>query len=240
MSTLKVDALTTKSDNADLTITGGGTGVPNLETGYKVNGTVEKLTGIAPSTSGNVLTSDGTDWTSAAAGGGGKILQVVSAFDDQYRSYSNTQYTSLAEYTQLRCTITPAATSSKVYLSLSLSIGEPYGTPGHGMGFIFKRDSTVIGVGDNTSRNSVEAEVHAWDSQVADWDSTMSHLSGIFVDSPSTTSQIVYSVFVFAGHVGGGSANAVTALVNSGGYNYNNVEQNIGGSQLVAMEIDGS
>jgi len=70
MSTLKVDALTTKSDNADLTITGGGTGVPNLETGYKVNGTVEKLTGIAPSTSGNVLTSDGTDWTSAAAGGG--------------------------------------------------------------------------------------------------------------------------------------------------------------------------
>lgn len=69
MSTLKVDALTTKSDNADLTITGGGTGVPNLETGYKVNGTVEKLTGIAPSTSGNVLTSDGTDWTSAAAAG---------------------------------------------------------------------------------------------------------------------------------------------------------------------------
>ena len=70
MSTLKADAVTTKSDNTDLTITGGGTGVPNLESGFKVGGTVEKLTGIAPSTSGNVLTSDGTNWTSAAAAAG--------------------------------------------------------------------------------------------------------------------------------------------------------------------------
>ena len=81
MSTLKADAVTTKSDNTDLTITGGGTGVPNLESGFKVGGTVEKLTGIAPSTSGNVLTSDGTDWTSAAAAGGGawNFLSTVTA-----------------------------------------------------------------------------------------------------------------------------------------------------------------
>jgi len=81
MSTLKADALTTKSDNTDLTITGGGTGVPNLETGYKVNGTVEKLTGIAPGSSGNLLTSDGTDWTSAAAGGGGPSQATQAAIE---------------------------------------------------------------------------------------------------------------------------------------------------------------
>jgi hypothetical protein len=40
MSTIKADAVTTKSDNTDLTITGGGTGVPNLEAGFKVAGTV--------------------------------------------------------------------------------------------------------------------------------------------------------------------------------------------------------
>lgn len=39
MSTLKADTVTTKSDDTDLTITGGGTGVPNLEAGFKVGGT---------------------------------------------------------------------------------------------------------------------------------------------------------------------------------------------------------
>ena len=38
MSTLKADTVTTKSDDTDLTITGGGTGVPNLEAGFKVGG----------------------------------------------------------------------------------------------------------------------------------------------------------------------------------------------------------
>ena len=36
MSTLKADTVTTKSDNTDLTITGGGSGVPDLEAGFKV------------------------------------------------------------------------------------------------------------------------------------------------------------------------------------------------------------
>ena len=81
MSTLKADAVTTKSDNTDLTITGGGTGVPNLESGFKVGGTVEKLTGVAPGTSGNLLTSDGTNWTSAAAAGGGgyQSMQIFTS-----------------------------------------------------------------------------------------------------------------------------------------------------------------
>ena len=38
MSTIKADTVTTKSDDTDLTITGGGTGVPNLEAGFKVGG----------------------------------------------------------------------------------------------------------------------------------------------------------------------------------------------------------
>ena len=38
MSTIKADTVTTKSDDTDLTITGGGTGVPNLEAGFKGGG----------------------------------------------------------------------------------------------------------------------------------------------------------------------------------------------------------
>jgi len=72
MSTIKADGIQASTGtNTDLTLAGKGTGVPDLAAGFKVGGTVEKLTGVAPSTSGNVLTSDGTDWTSAAAAGGG-------------------------------------------------------------------------------------------------------------------------------------------------------------------------
>ena len=40
MSTIKADTVTAKSDDTDLTITRGGTGVPNLEAGFKVGGSV--------------------------------------------------------------------------------------------------------------------------------------------------------------------------------------------------------
>ena len=39
-STLKSDVLTSKTTNGDLTISGDGSGVPNLEAGFKVGGTV--------------------------------------------------------------------------------------------------------------------------------------------------------------------------------------------------------
>lgn len=69
MSTLKADAVTSKSDNTDLTITGGGTGVPNLEAGFKVGGTVGvptasirddavTLAKIAAGTDGELITWD--------------------------------------------------------------------------------------------------------------------------------------------------------------------------------------
>tara|TARA_R110000823_G_scaffold120500_2_gene245259 strand:- start:614 stop:1183 length:570 start_codon:yes stop_codon:yes gene_type:complete len=82
MSTLKANAVTTLDNNTDLTITGGGTGVPNLEAGTKLNGTALTSTfvqpsanvpDVAPGTNGNLLTSNGSAWTSAAAAGGATI-----------------------------------------------------------------------------------------------------------------------------------------------------------------------
>ena len=69
MSTLKADTVTTKSDDTDLTITGGGTGVPNLEAGFKVGGSAGvptasiqddavKLAKMAAGTDGNLITYD--------------------------------------------------------------------------------------------------------------------------------------------------------------------------------------
>jgi len=70
MTDITRNGISATDANTDLSIIGNGTGVPDLESGYKVNGIVETLTGVAPGTSGNILTSNGSVWTSAAASGG--------------------------------------------------------------------------------------------------------------------------------------------------------------------------
>jgi hypothetical protein len=70
MSTIKADAVTTKSDNTDLTITGGGTGVPNLEAGFKVGGTVGvPISGLQVGTDGELITWDASGDPAAVAVG---------------------------------------------------------------------------------------------------------------------------------------------------------------------------
>lgn len=67
-----------------LPVANGGTGASSL-TGHgavTVNSGGTALTTVAPSTAGNVLTSDGTDWISspAAAGGDTTIALAVNWF----------------------------------------------------------------------------------------------------------------------------------------------------------------
>ena len=69
MSTLKADTVQSKSSNTDLTIAGDGSGVPNLEAGFKVGGVVGvptasiqddavTLAKMAAGTDGNLITYD--------------------------------------------------------------------------------------------------------------------------------------------------------------------------------------
>ena len=102
-----------------------GTGVitleaPNTNTDRAITlpDSAGELINIAPSTSGNVLTSDGTDWTSAAAAGGGKVLQVVQTHLITTSSTSTPE--SLNTYvniTDLNASITPL-TGSKVRITI--------------------------------------------------------------------------------------------------------------------------
>ena len=101
-STLKTDVIESKTTDGDLTIQGAGTGVPSLETGFKVGGTAgvpvsalragtdgelitwaadASATTVAVGTATHVLTSNGTGVapTFQAAGGGGG-LQSVQTF----------------------------------------------------------------------------------------------------------------------------------------------------------------
>jgi len=63
----------------DLAVADGGTGASTL-TGVVIGNGTSAMTAVAPGTSGNVLTSDGTDWTSAAvpAVGVGQTWTVVT------------------------------------------------------------------------------------------------------------------------------------------------------------------
>jgi len=59
-NTLNTDTLSSKTTNGDLTITGNGTGVPNLETGTKLNGTslTDTFSTITPSGANLIINGD--------------------------------------------------------------------------------------------------------------------------------------------------------------------------------------
>jgi hypothetical protein len=80
----------------DLTVADGGTGASSITANSVIlgNGT-SALSGnlVAPSTSGNVLTSDGTTWTSATPAGGigiGQTWQDVTGSRSNGVTYTNT------------------------------------------------------------------------------------------------------------------------------------------------------
>jgi hypothetical protein len=77
-STLAVTGVTTLTGglNTPLTVPNGGTGVASLTSASVIIGAgTGTVTFVAPSTSGNVLTSDGSAWTSAVPGGN-DFLQI--------------------------------------------------------------------------------------------------------------------------------------------------------------------
>jgi hypothetical protein len=71
--------------SATLTVSSGGTGAATLTANNVLlgNGT-SALQVVAPGTSGNVLTSNGTTWTSAAASGGGATLTATTTNTTYY------------------------------------------------------------------------------------------------------------------------------------------------------------
>jgi hypothetical protein len=88
MSTLEVDSIVASTSNTDLSLDGAGTGVVNFATGAKLNGTALTSTfqaasvnipDVAPGTSGNLLTSNGSAWTSAAPAASGFTLETEQA-----------------------------------------------------------------------------------------------------------------------------------------------------------------
>ena len=167
-----------------------------------------------------------------AEAGGGKILQVVQNWDDQYATYSNTSVD--AQATVLSQAITPSATSSKILIQVNLCVGVTSSGNKH-YGLVMYRGSTEIGSGDKSSWNSGVGATHSA-SNTNNYSQPERILTGLYLDSPNTTSSTTYNIKSFI-HDFGTSITAKTLVVNGGGYSYNNKETSVTSSSLTLWEI---
>ncbi len=156
------------SDGSKLIIESGGTTF-NLPT--------------SDGSSGQAITTNGSGTLSFADAGGGKILQVQSSTSAS--SSSSSSY----PWTVLTCNITPAASSSKIYIGGSLVAHKPSSAE---TGVILQRDSTNL-VGSEAGDDNTFASFLGTDNG--------QEAVGVpfgYIDSPSTTSQVTYNIRLWA------------------------------------------
>jgi len=147
MSTLKADAVTAQSTNQDLDLSGNGTGVPDIATGFKVGGTAglpinnlrvgtdgELITwdasgdpaAVAVGTATHILTSNGVGAAptfQAAAGGGAWSVLTSGTFS----AASTLDITGITKTTKFIVTTTAvSATGPRIILNTSSDGGASY------------------------------------------------------------------------------------------------------------------
>ena len=145
--------------------------------------------------SGSTITNSGT----ANNFGGGKIGQVVSVLKT---SKFTTSSTSMTDVTGLTVNITPAATSSKVLVTVSLGSFQNGSNNARAYASIL-RNSTALAQGD--AATGVECTFASCQrSNDGQWVQAPTAFS--FLDSPSTTSETTYKLQATIGGDGGNVA----------------------------------
>lgn len=128
----------------------------------------------------------GSAWVALGGGGGGKVLQVVTTCKTDTFSSSAASST-YADVTGLSASITPAATTSKIFIVVNAQVASTTGTNRAAVRLV--RGSTAIDVG-TAAGNRILASTAASSPNTDSIES-----SGIsFLDSPSTTSSTTYTV----------------------------------------------
>ena len=112
---------------------------------------------------------------SLGAGVGGKVLQVVQATDETARSTTSGTYVTASN--TLVANITPSSTSSKILIMVTTSVYQSASSSTMN-GAIFKNGSILKQITYGFKRDD--------DSAI---------ISGIYLDSPATTSSIAYQLY---------------------------------------------
>jgi hypothetical protein len=201
-----------------ITIDGSGT-----ITGLSAGGLPDATIVTADIADANVTAAKLASGAARSNFGTGAVLQVVQA--TKTNSFTTTS-TSFTTPTGLSLSITPSSSSNKILIFANIGF-EISGDAGHGYGSI-RRDSTDIFIGDTAGsrpRTTFAQNNSGGNGSVA--------FSIAYLDSPSTTSSISYSINVR-------SSNGTTVYVNR------SVRDNDGTafdgrtvSSIIAMEIAG-
>ena len=169
-----------------ITVAKGGTNLSSFTAGdvlYATGSTT--LAKLAKGSAADVLTMNtgatAPEW--AAAAGGGKIGQVVSTTLTDTEAYATQAWADIAGLT---LDITPSAADSKILLMTDLQTSV---TSGYDAGWKFLRDTTVIYIGDLSS-----PLYQASKSSSGHYNQQTVGYSGLFLDSPSTTSATTYKI----------------------------------------------
>jgi hypothetical protein len=150
-----------------------------LDLGVPSDNTVSlaKLTATGTKDATTFLRGDNT----FAEAGGGKVLQVLTATDSTQRTTTSTSFVTASN--TLSVDITPSAASSKVLIMISTVIGNNT-EEAQAISTIY-RDSTNLG----DSTKGMLDTYHFGGT-------TRQSASLIFLDSPSSTSQLTYQLYV--------------------------------------------
>ena len=120
----------------------------------------------------------------AEAIGGGKVLQVVSTFNNTFYSSNSTSYTDI---TNMNVTITPTASSSKILITFALGLVDDASGSNGGYAFRMLQGSTAIAQGTGGSVNQGTGFIG---QETNNADTVMFQ----FLDSPGTTNALTYKL----------------------------------------------
>ena len=162
------------------------------DTIYSSSGSTPARLGIG--STGQVLTvAGGVPSWATPAGGGGKVLQVVSAtYSTQFSTSSATM-----QDTGLSATITPSSSSSKIMVLMTNNLAATRTGDDCYFRFQILRDSTTIFIG-NSNEGFAEA------TQTSNLRQFYTTATANYLDSPATTSATTYKVQIRS--VGGSTA----------------------------------
>jgi len=232
MSEIKVNKIS-PSTGTDLDLGDSGDSLKVPSGGFlKVNNI--DVVAVAPSTSGNVLTSDGTNWASTAAAGGGIVLQMVTNHVTDVSSSTRAIRTAVS-IPGLNATITPASTGSKILIQINWC-GEDSLATTQDLMFGIKRGSTNIGDGVDVNGNGIAMTMGSggYNTEAG---SSMDFVSYQYVDSPSTTSATTYHAYHYHSVSAGTLHTNRTAVDGSSNYAYERAASSITLTELSAVTV---
>ncbi|BAR14386.1 uncharacterized protein [uncultured Mediterranean phage uvMED] len=162
-----------------------------------------------------------------ATGQGGGIIQVIKGEQRSSVSFASIA-TGSTSGDVLTCNITPTSNTSKILIQamLNVSISSTANTI---YGKIF-RDGSIIDGSINQDSNGSRNEIHS--STLVRYDWQLESLPFLYIDSPSSTSQLTYQLRL--SHSSGGTQ---TLYLNQAYQNTNNSAYGVSASFLHLMEV---